>query len=62
MQAMVICYFLLFILIFIFFTTFQYGAYDSHKQIFKIILKLELKVHEDKIPILICYNNEIFRK
>ena len=32
------------------------------KKIFKIIFKLELKVYEDNIPILICCNNEIFIK
>ena len=37
-------------------------AHMSHKQIFHIIFKLELKVYEDDIPILICYNNEIFIK
>ena len=62
MQSMVICYFLFFILIFVFFTTFQYSAYDSHKQIFKCIFELELKLYEDDIPILICFNNEIFIK
>ena len=60
MQSMVICYFLFFILIFIFFIIFQYGPYDSHKQTFKSIFKLKLKLYEDNIPILICCNNEIF--
>ena len=60
MQSMVICYFLFFILIFIFFTIFQYGPYDSHKQTFKSIFKLKLKLYEDNIPILMCCNNEIF--
>ena len=49
-------------MIFIFFTIFQYGEYDNHKQIFKIIFKLELKVYEDDVLILICCNNEIFIK
>ena len=62
MQLMVLCDFLFFISIFIFFTIFQYGAYDSHKQVFKIIFKLELEVYEDDIPILICCNYEIFMK
>ena len=53
---------MLFTLIFIFFITFQYGAYDRHKQIFGIIFKLDLKVYEGDIPILICCNNEIFIK
>ena len=59
---MVICYFLFFILTFIVFKIFQYAAYDSHKKIFKIIFKLESKVYEDDIPILISCNNEIFVK
>ena len=62
MQSMLICYFLSFILIFVFFTILKCDAYDSRKQIFKIIFKLELKVYEDVIPILICCNNEIFVK
>ena len=49
-------------MIFILFTIFQYGAYDSLKPIFKIIFKLELKVYEDDIPILIYCTNEIFIK
>ena len=49
-------------LIFTFFTIFQYGAYDSHKQILKSIFKLKLKLYEDDTPILICRNNEIFIK
>ena len=53
---------LFFILIFTFCTIFQYGAYDSHKQIFKSISKLKLKQYENDIPILICCNNEIFNK
>ena len=62
MESMIICYFLFFILIFIFFTIFQYSAYDNHKQIFKSIFKLELKLYEDDILVLICCNNEIFIK
>ena len=45
-------------LLFIYYTF--YISYDSHKQIFKIIFKLELKAYKNDIPILICCNNEIF--
>ena len=62
MQSMAICYFLFFMLVYIFFTIFQYGEYGSHKKILKSIFELELKLYEDDIPILICFNNEIFIK
>ena len=56
------CYFLFFIYIdfYIFLQFFNMVQYDSHKQIFKSIFKLKLKLYEDNIPILICCNNEIF--
>ena len=50
------------ILILIFFTTFQYGVNDSHKQIFNMIFKLKLILLEDDTPILLCCKNEIFKK
>ena len=61
MQSMIMLFFAFYIDFYIF-TIFQYGAYDSHKQIFNIIFKMELKVCEDDIPILNCCNNETFIK
>ena len=39
-----------------------YGAYDSHKHIFKNIFKFELKLYGDDIPTLICCKQLNFHK
>ena len=54
--------FFVFYFYFIFFIIFQCGAYDNHKQVFKIVFQLKLKVYKGNIPILFCCNNEIFIK
>ena len=55
-----VLFFVFYIDFYIFLQFFNMVQYDSHKQIFKSIFKLKLKLYEDNIPILICCNNEIF--
>ena len=57
-----VLFFVFYIDFYIFLQFFNMVQYDSHKQIFKSIFKLKLKLYEDNIPILICCKNEVFMK